>query len=120
MRGRPRRAAPEARHVAPDFVDSLLAAFPAHADKQQGDGRAQLHATAVSLSPGSRPRALVEPLGETQLAILRLVADGLSNREIADKLCITVGTTKWHLNQIYGTRRRSRTQAVAQARRSIC
>jgi LuxR family maltose regulon positive regulatory protein len=52
------------------------------------------------------------------LAVLRLVADGLSNQEIADKLGITVGTTKWHLNQVYSILHvSSRTQAVAQARR---
>jgi LuxR family maltose regulon positive regulatory protein len=49
--------------------------------------------------------------------ILRLVADGLSNRNIAARLEITEGTTKWHLNQIYGKLNvSSRTQAVAQAR----
>ena len=41
------------------------------------------------------------PLGHTQLEILRLVNAGLSNREIADRLAITVGTTKWHLCQIF-------------------
>ena len=41
-------------------------------------------------------------LSETQLRILRLVAEGLSNREIAAQLKITEGTTKWHLKEIYG------------------
>jgi LuxR family maltose regulon positive regulatory protein len=42
---------------------------------------------------------------------------GLSNREIAERLVITVGTTKWHLNQIYGKLHvRNRTEAVALAR----
>jgi ATP/maltotriose-dependent transcriptional regulator MalT len=60
---------------------------------------------------------LVEPLSETQLNILRLVAAGLSNRDIAARLAITEGTTKWHLNQVYGKLNVcSRTQAVAQAR----
>ncbi len=49
---------------------------------------------------------------------MRLVADGLSNQEVADTLGITVGTTKWHLNQIYGKLGvASRTQAVVHARR---
>jgi LuxR family maltose regulon positive regulatory protein len=60
---------------------------------------------------------LIEPLSKTQLTILRLVADGLSNRDIASRLTITEGTTKWHLNQIFGKLNvASRTQAVAQAR----
>lgn len=63
-------------------------------------------------------QTLIEPLSETQLIILGLVADGLSNQEIADKLEITVGTTKWHLNQIYSILNvSSRTQAVAQVHR---
>jgi LuxR family maltose regulon positive regulatory protein len=60
---------------------------------------------------------LVEPLSEAELKVLRLVATGLSNREIADRLVITVGTTKWHLNQIYSKLHvRNRTEAVALAR----
>ncbi len=47
-------------------------------------------------------QALVEPLTEREIEILRLVADGLSNSEIADKLIVTVGTVKKHLNNIFG------------------
>lgn len=57
-----------------------------------------------------------EFLSQTQVEILRLVALGCSNRDIASKLGITEGTTKWHLNQIYGKLNvHSRTQAIAQA-----
>ena len=70
-----------------------------------------------------RPRAapspppLVEPLSEREIEVLRLLADGLSNREIARKLFVTVGTVKWHLHNIYGKLGvRSRVQAVSQAR----
>ena len=46
-----------------------------------------------------------------------LVAQGLTNREIADRLAITVGTTKWHLNQIFGKLHvRNRVEAIAKAR----
>ena len=91
----------ERRDAAADFVDSLLSALPKPSD-----------------APAAANQALVEPLGDTQLSILRLVAEGLSNQEVADKVGITVGTTKWHLNQIYGKLGvSSRTQAVAQARR---
>jgi DNA-binding NarL/FixJ family response regulator len=41
------------------------------------------------------------PVSNTQIEILCLVNRGLSNQEIADKLSITVDTTKWHLHQIF-------------------
>ncbi len=60
---------------------------------------------------------LVEPLSERELEVLRLIADGLSNAEIADKLFIAQGTVKRHINNIYGKLDvQSRTQAVAKAR----
>ena len=73
-----------------------------------------MDATPGATTPAQPP---IEPLSEIQLRILRLVADGLSNRDIADRLAITEGTTKWHLNKIYGKLSvSSRTQAVALAR----
>jgi LuxR family maltose regulon positive regulatory protein len=60
---------------------------------------------------------LVEPLSERELEVLRLIADGLSNAEIADRLIIAHGTVKRHINNIYGKLGvRSRTQAVARSR----
>jgi LuxR family maltose regulon positive regulatory protein len=60
---------------------------------------------------------VVETLTETQRRILGLIATGMSNQQVADKLLITVGTTKWHLNQIFGRlQARNRTEAVARAR----
>ncbi len=89
------------RHLAPAFIGNLLEAF----SKEQ------------LLSSSKSSQGLIEPLSKTQLAILRLVADGLSNRDIATRLTITEGTTKWHLNQIFGKLNvASRTQAIAQAR----
>lgn len=61
---------------------------------------------------------LKKELNETEINILRLVNFGHSNQEIADKLTITVGTTKWYLHRIFGKLTvRNRTAAVAKARR---
>lgn len=57
------------------------------------------------------------PLTEREIQILRLVAAGMSNREIADQLIFAVGTVKWYINQIYSKLYVARrTQAVARVR----
>lgn len=65
------------------------------------------------------PEALpgIDLLSDRELEVLRLVAVGFKNQQIADKLFVVVGTVKAHLNSIYrklGVQ--SRTQAVARAR----
>ncbi len=60
---------------------------------------------------------LVEPLSQRELEILRLIADGLTNQEIADRLVLSLPTVKWHTGNLYGKLGvNSRTQAVARAR----
>jgi LuxR family maltose regulon positive regulatory protein len=76
--------------------------------------------SATSSTAGYRARMaqpLVEPLSERELEVLRLIADGFSNAEIAGRLVIAQGTVKRHINNIYGKLGvQSRTQAVAKAR----
>ncbi|RPI78074.1 MAG: DNA-binding response regulator, partial [Chloroflexi bacterium] len=61
----------------------------------------------VKLSP-------IDPLTERELAVLELVAEGFSNREIAERLVVTVGTAKKHINNIFRKLQvQSRTQAAA-------
>lgn len=60
---------------------------------------------------------LVEPLTEREAEVLALLAEGCSNREIAEDLVIVVGTVKRHLSNLYDKlEARSRTRAVARAR----
>jgi LuxR family maltose regulon positive regulatory protein len=60
---------------------------------------------------------LVEPLSERELEVMRLVAAGLSNREIADKLVISIGTAKSHVHNICGKLGvRNRTEAAMRAK----
>jgi LuxR family maltose regulon positive regulatory protein len=64
-----------------------------------------------------RPDPLVEPLSETESQMLRLMAAGLSNHEIADKLHLSVNTIKVYASRIYGKLGvHSRGEAAAQAR----
>jgi predicted ATPase/DNA-binding CsgD family transcriptional regulator len=57
---------------------------------------------------------LLDPLTDRELEILRYVADGSSDREIAEALFLSLNTIKWHNRQIYSKLGvGSRTQAVA-------
>jgi LuxR family maltose regulon positive regulatory protein len=63
------------------------------------------------------PQPLIEPLSERELEVLRRVAAGYSNQEIAQDLVVAVSTVKKHISHIYGKLGvGSRTQAVARAR----
>jgi LuxR family maltose regulon positive regulatory protein len=85
--------------VAPDYVTMLLAA---------------MRETDVISQAKDQP--LSDPLSERELEVLRLIAAGFSNREIAQQLVIAVSTVKSHINHIYGKLDvNSRTQAVARA-----
>ncbi|MCA0456984.1 MAG: LuxR C-terminal-related transcriptional regulator [Chloroflexi bacterium] len=58
------------------------------------------------------------PLTAREQEVLDLLASGLSNREIAEKLVFSLGTVKWYVNQIYSKLGvGSRTQAVVRARK---
>ena len=72
--------------------------------------------TPVSRSPQAASQNLIEPLSARELEVLRLVAEGLSNAEIAQKLVLSVATVKVHTRNIYGKLDvSSRTEAIAQA-----
>lgn len=81
------------RETAPRFVDALL-----NSTRQQAQG-------------GD------DALSEREVEVLRLISDGLTNGEIAERLVIAVGTVKRHINHIYDKLAvTSRTQAVARGR----
>ncbi len=63
-------------------------------------------------------RARLESLTEREVGVLRLIVEGLSNREIADVLCISPGTVKTHVEHIIDKLHVSdRTQAAVWAMR---
>ncbi len=69
--------------------------------------------------PASRPsgtQPLAEPLTARELDVLHLICSGLSNREIAERLTLTLNTVKKHSSHIYGKMGvSSRAQAIIRA-----
>jgi len=81
------------------------------------DRIAAIEALAVQPQMGARDQGLIEPLTERELELLKLMAEGRSNPEIAAELIIALGTVKAHTSSIYRKLDvRSRTQAVIRAR----
>jgi LuxR family maltose regulon positive regulatory protein len=81
--------------------------------------RNELNALNSDVDAGSpvTQNSLTEPLSERELEILRLIAEGLSNQAIADRVILSLGTIKWYSGQIYSKLDvRTRTQAIARAR----
>jgi LuxR family maltose regulon positive regulatory protein len=94
-----------ARGIAPDYARRLLAAFPVAETEQ-----------TVESSADAPRYEIIEPLSERELEVLQLIAEGLTNREIAAGLFLSLNTIKVHTRNIYGKLNvHSRTQAVARS-----
>ena len=104
---------PLVRRTAPTFVDTLIEAV--------ADGATGRSATAVARGSGLREDAdgqLVEALTPRELDVLRLMAQGASNAEIAASLTVSLGTAKWHVGHVLAKLgATSRTQALVRAQR---
>lgn len=80
----------------------------------------RVHAGSQFLPPAVRESLARRPpsseLSPRELQILELIVKGMSNKQIADRLGITEGTVKWHVNAILGRMAVSdRTQAAVAA-----
>jgi predicted ATPase/DNA-binding CsgD family transcriptional regulator len=76
-----------------------------------------LQTTVPAMPHPTTSQPLADPLTGRELEVLRLVAQGLSNRAIAHELVVSLGTVKTHIHNICGKLdATSRTQAIARAR----
>ena len=93
-------------------------AYALESSGASGDPRAEQNPPAApSRSGQTASQSLPDPLTTRELQILRMIADGLNTREIADGLVIGVGTVRWYVKQIYSKlNAHSRVEAVARAR----
>jgi LuxR family transcriptional regulator, maltose regulon positive regulatory protein len=93
------------RGIRPDYIARLLAAF-------EGEPKEEQQAASVPV-----PSSLIEPLSPRELEILKLIAQGLSNREIGERLFLALDTIKGHNRKIFDKLEvQSRTEAIASAR----
>jgi LuxR family maltose regulon positive regulatory protein len=84
------------------YIQKLLAVFAEQERMSLSDAHSQ---------------ALVEPLSERELEVLQLIAQGLSNREISERLFLAIDTVKGHNRKLFGKLGvQRRTEAVAHAR----
>jgi len=92
--------------IAPDYIHELLAAFPVEEPDEIPQLQTQPHKSV-----------LFEPLSDRELEVLSLVAAGLTRKEIASQLILSLNTVKTHTRNIYGKLGvNNQMQAVGKAR----
>jgi LuxR family maltose regulon positive regulatory protein len=97
-----------AHGTMPDYAAKLLAVFEAEEHKSADESHPP---------PAPTDQPLVQPLSQRELEVLQLIAQGLSNREISERLFLALDTVKGHNRRIFGKLQvQRRTEAVAKAR----
>jgi LuxR family maltose regulon positive regulatory protein len=99
-------SAAAAHGMMPDYTSKLLAAFEAEKSKDTS-----------YLPPTSPAQPLLDPLGPRELEILQLIAQGLSNHAISERLFLALSTVKGYNQKIFTKLDvKRRTEAVVRAR----
>jgi LuxR family maltose regulon positive regulatory protein len=91
--------------IKPDYIGKLLAVF----EETKQKTRDKSHSSPV--------QSLIDPLSQRELEVLQLIAQGLSNREISQRLFLALSTVKGHNRVIFDKLQvQRRTEAIAYAR----
>jgi LuxR family maltose regulon positive regulatory protein len=103
-----------------DLLEKILGMKKFHFEKKYSFSRAYVRKILLAFMtrvPLKTDYGLVEPLTERELEVLRLIAAGLTNKEIAQKLFISLNTVRTHTKNINTKLNvHSRTQAAARAK----
>ena len=91
--------------VSPDYIARILAAFTLETKDERKTLVPALNAGETEALPSSTAHpplsVLIEPLTNRELEVLELLAQELSNKEIAAQLVLTLGTVKQYSHSIY-------------------
>jgi LuxR family maltose regulon positive regulatory protein len=94
--------------IMPEYIGKVLAVFDAEQHRRAG-------ISSWPAAPSSQPQ--FEPLSHRELEVLHLIAQGLSNQEIGERLVLALDTVKGHNRSIFGKLQvQRRTEAIARAR----
>ncbi len=113
-----RRSSSGAQFPSTGYLRQLLDLFASDAQAPSSVAQAAEVQAEAAAPPARHLQAeYIEALTPRELDVLRLVATGASNQDIAQKLCISLNTVKRHVNSILSKLGiTSRTQAVVHAR----
>lgn len=101
-----RRPVSEQEKISLEYIYTVLAAL----------GQDTPKSWTISHHAQEREESMLDALSERERTVLHLIAEGLSNQEIARSLVVTVSTVKTHLNNIYAKLHvHTRLQAVTRA-----
>jgi DNA-binding NarL/FixJ family response regulator len=101
--------------TAAELLAGVAAAAQGFVILTQPQANALFAHPTVPQSPATLPPSLIEALTPRELQVLRGVAQGLANKEIAAQLQISEHTVKFHVASILGKLQAgSRTEAVTQ------
>lgn len=104
-------SAAAAHGMMPDYLGKLLAVFDGEMQKRED---MPYRPPAAPAAPG---QPLIEPLSRREVEVLQLIAQGLSNQEISERLFLALDTVKGHNRKIFDKLQvQRRTEAVARAR----
>lgn len=97
-------------NIPPEYIQRILDAF-----SESRFPRAQ--PPAPDFPAGGKPEVLIAPLTDRELDVLRLMAEGLKYKEIAERLFISLNTVRYHVKAVYSKLNvSSRIQAIELAR----